>query len=420
MSQTRIEDELDMRRVFAPKLIYSNLDKDGVLTFTTSVMITTYKVLVISENNDPQTIEFSVDKTTDVSINLTDKCFDGKFVLNPTVMVQILPVGGTTWNTWEDVDVSKYISTNQILPINGNGSVKNNIEHIPLWCYVRQGLNALLGNFKWLEKNSHDVKSRETTNKEGATKMKKNGEKRARKATTKTADSSKVNTATTTSMEVEPPPTFTDEAWDWMTDKDSIPGACGAPISYLGPVTAEAFVKMTSHSITLDEAKRLVQPDGPMCECTVRKGLKFQPVAYTPFCPGGLKKQIEDGATLLNAELRFGGQFYIRGKDALPVSGTVFTYIEENQSHEYAWASPLVVMAREFGKKEGQLRWGVTLGQIGRVFEKKNERNKMVEDARTLVDSIIKSQRRYNPSDRERPINPLAPALNGFKAKKKK
>lgn len=178
---------------------------------------------------------------------------------------------------------------------------------------------------------------------------------------------------------------LTDEAFQWMIDRESIPGAF-PPILYCGPSTLVEISEANGKPIELDEAKRLVQADGPEQTCSITPGgKKFQPVAYVPYCPKGLKKQIDEGATLLTARLPFGGQFYILNGSPKPVSGSVFHYDERTDSYQFASSSPLVTVAREFSRQRQGMKWGVTWGQVEKVLNKRKERGELRDAAKAFV-----------------------------------
>lgn len=200
------------------------------------------------------------------------------------------------------------------------------------------------------------------------------------------------NNTTETNDTVNP---FTEEAFQWMIGKNSIPGAF-PPILYCGPQTVVDIFEAIGRPIELEEAKRLVQPDGPVQTCVLTKK-EFQPVAYVPYCPGGLYKQIEGGATLLTARLPFGGQFHFINGEPKPVSGSVFHYEEATQTYSLASASPLVILARTFKKESKEMKWGVPLAEIETVLAKKEEKNKIHEAARDLVSLYLRKDTRLNP-----------------------
>ena len=191
---------------------------------------------------------------------------------------------------------------------------------------------------------------------------------------------------------------LTDEAFRWMTSSKSIPGAF-APILYCGPRTVVEISQIIGRPIELDEAKRLVQSDGEKQTCSISEQ-EFQPVAYVPYCPGGLHEQIAGGETLLTARLPFGGQFHFIGGKPVPVSGSIFHYDESSDSYDFATSSPLVILAREFQKKTGKLKWGVPLDQVDEVLAKKEARNKIHQKARELVNQFIESADRRNRKGR--------------------
>ncbi len=210
---------------------------------------------------------------------------------------------------------------------------------------------------------------------------------------------------------------LTKEAFKWMVNKDSIPGAF-PPVLYCGPSTLLLISQALGRQIELDEAKRLVQADGEKQICAIT-GKEFRPVAYVPFCPKGLKSQIEAGATLLEARLPFGGQYYFIKGEPKPVSGSVFHYDERTDSYDFANSSPLVILAREFAKKKLGMKWGVPLGQIDQVLGRKKERNKNQEVARELVEKFLRAGRDKRFSHGKRLV-PVGEAFDEAKREGKK
>ncbi len=155
---------------------------------------------------------------------------------------------------------------------------------------------------------------------------------------------------------------FTNEAYAWVMDPNSIPGAF-APILYFGPHVAVKFSKILGRPITLDEAKIMAYPDGLMVTCTLT-GKQFQPVGYIPFCnDGDVARQVsESNDTLGTISCYNGGQFYLdNNKEMVPVSGAVYIYDKEEDVYRYDYDSPLVQLAMEGEKQTGKKRWGMTI-----------------------------------------------------------
>lgn len=192
------------------------------------------------------------------------------------------------------------------------------------------------------------------------------------------ADSTKAGAA---GEEYQP---FTTAAWDWMVSKDSIPQA-ERPLWYIGPKVLCEIASVIKRSISLEEAKCLVQPDGQIEECALTK-VKFQPVAYVPFCPKGLAAQIETGETLLTARLPYGGAFYNKGDEKVAISGAVYYYEEQGNSYPEASSSPLVIMANAM-KKGTKRQWGMPRERFDEVTAIRSQR----KERKTLVRSAAKN-----------------------------
>lgn len=148
------------------------------------------------------------------------------------------------------------------------------------------------------------------------------------------------------------------EAWEYMRQA-SIPGAY-APILYIGEKVSEGVAKILGRSMTLEEAKYLVGPDGDPVTCS-SEGIEFQPIRYLPFVPRSLDTQIKEGRRLTEIDLPFGGAFYVnRNNEITGFSGTVYHYVAKRQRYEWNSNSPLVMVAEELGRQRGQIDWGVT------------------------------------------------------------
>lgn len=175
-TEERRSDNLAFRRMFEPKLIDPKLSGAGVLTFSTSVVMKAYQVMVSStEHNEVKFVDFEVSSTDVIYDRLLETAFPGKLVRDPVVMVRIWELGDTEWSLWKDVDVSEYVSAHQeirkttdlpeetqlaflpevIPPTNGDHGV-NGSGRLPWWQFGRQSIRALVERIKLWSKNGNN------------------------------------------------------------------------------------------------------------------------------------------------------------------------------------------------------------------------------------------------------------------------
>jgi hypothetical protein len=191
-------------------------------------------------------------------------------------------------------------------------------------------------------------------------------------------------TKTTAVAETKQFQPYDQQAWSWMSGQ-SILGAF-SPILYIGPKVSAEIASILGRPINLEEAKYLVQPDGPVMTCAT-EGIRFQPVKYVPFTPRNLKEAISSGKKLTEIDLYWGGAFYIDAKENLPMafSGSVW-HFKTGKAREgaYEWmrTSPLVMMANSMKDKYGDMSWGIPLEEALAVIDsraKALERKKKID-----------------------------------------
>ena len=163
-TEERRSDNLAFRRMFEPKLIDPKLSGAGVLTFSTSVVMKAYQVMVSStEHNEVKFLDGEVSSADVIYDRLLETAFPGKLVRDPVVMVRIWELGDTEWSLWKDVDVSEYVSAHQeirkttdlpeetqlaflpevIPPTNGDHGVNGNGNRLPWWQSGWKRISAL-------------------------------------------------------------------------------------------------------------------------------------------------------------------------------------------------------------------------------------------------------------------------------------
>ena len=153
-------------------------------------------------------------------------------------------------------------------------------------------------------------------------------------------------------------------------------------------------------------------PDGNTATCA-SEGTQFQPVKYLPFVPRHLAKMIEDGASLTDASLPYGGAYYINQKqEPIAFSGSVFCYNTRRQDYEYSTSSPLVIMAQELKKTRGFMQWGVPSTVTDKMLEARKENNAR----RTKIAGLAKSVMGMGPR-RNGELNRVADALDKYRHK---
>ncbi len=154
---------------------------------------------------------------------------------------------------------------------------------------------------------------------------------------------------------------FTQEAFDWMKDPNSIPGAY-APILYCGlPVAYNIFTKL-GRPITLAEATVMVAADGPLTACML-SGDTFQPVRYVYRCPEDFDGNFEN--------LPMGGQHYLIRGEIQAVSGSIYRYDGHQDEYVFCKSSPYFVFVDESRKVSGTFKWGKTHEKVKEMLESK-------------------------------------------------
>jgi len=184
-------------------------------------------------------------------------------------------------------------------------------------------------------------------------------------------------------------PTFTDEAWAWMSN-ESIPKAF-APILYVGEAVPTEIASLQKRSISLEEAQILVQPDGDEQVCAAELEV-FQPVRYVPFVSDSLRKELRAGKSLLQsqASLYYGGAFYVlKNNKLIAFKGSVYHFLEESGRYEHSHASSLVDAMKKLLILTGKQYWGKPREHAENLIAARDRNSKRRQKVELVAETIF-------------------------------